>query len=60
MRDFKAFGASIRGTHHARVRLPNQDAFLIRKNQKGLLLVLCDGLGSKKDSQTGAKNCARA
>ncbi|MFA4744483.1 protein phosphatase 2C domain-containing protein [Helicobacter pylori] len=55
MRDFKAFGASIRGTYHAYARLPNQDAFLIRKNQKGLLLVLCDGLGSKKDSQTGAK-----
>ncbi|MGL2832967.1 protein phosphatase 2C domain-containing protein [Helicobacter pylori] len=60
MRDFKAFGASIMGVYHAYARLPNQDAFLIRKNQKGLLLVLCDGLGSKKDSQTGAKNCARA
>ncbi len=55
MRVFKAFGASIRGTYHAYARLPNQDAFLIRKNQKGLLLVLCDGLGSKKDSQIGAK-----
>ncbi len=55
MRDFKAFGASIRGVYHAYARLPNQDAFLIRKNQKGLLLVLCDGLGSKKDSQIGAK-----
>ncbi|WRF64499.1 protein phosphatase 2C domain-containing protein [Helicobacter pylori] len=47
MRDFKAFGASVRGVYHAYARLPNQDAFLIRKNQKGLLLVLCDGLGSK-------------
>ncbi len=55
MRVFKAFGTSIRGTYHAYARLPNQDAFLIRKNQKGLLLVLCDGLGSKKDSQIGAK-----
>lgn len=55
MRDFKAFGASIRGVYHAYAKLPNQDAFLIRKNQKGLLLVLCDGLGSKKDSQVGAK-----
>lgn len=55
MRVFKAFGASIRGTYHVHARLPNQDAFLIRKNQKGLLLVLCDGLGSKKDSQIGAK-----
>ncbi len=55
MRDFKAFGASVRGVYHAYARLPNQDAFLIRENQKGLLLVLCDGLGSKKDSQIGAK-----
>ncbi|MFP6130693.1 protein phosphatase 2C domain-containing protein [Helicobacter pylori] len=47
MRDFKAFGASVRGVYHAYARLPNQ--------QKGLLLVLCDGLGSKKDSQIGAK-----
>ncbi|GAA7614978.1 hypothetical protein HpMMM21_21660 [Helicobacter pylori] len=55
MRDFKAFGASIRGTYHAYARLPNQDAFLIRKNQKGLLLVLCDGLGSKKIHKLGLK-----
>ncbi len=55
MIDFKAFGTSIKGTYHAYAKLPNQDAFLIRKNQKGLLLVLCDGLGSKKDSQVGAK-----
>ncbi len=60
MIDFKAFGTSIKGTCHAYAKLPNQDAFLIRENQKGLLLVLCDGLGSKKDSQIGAKNCARA
>nr|WP_120866030.1 protein phosphatase 2C domain-containing protein [Helicobacter pylori] len=53
MRDFKAFGASIRGTYHAYARLPNQDAFLIRKNQKGLLLVLCDGLGSKRFTNWG-------
>ncbi len=59
MRDFKAFGASVRGTYHVHARLPNQDAFLIRKNQKGLLLVLCDGLGSKKDSQIGAKKIVR-
>lgn len=32
MRDFKAFGASVRGVYHAYARLPNQDAFLIRKN----------------------------
>ncbi len=29
MRDFKAFGASIRETYHAYARLPNQDAFLM-------------------------------
>ncbi|MGN8372412.1 protein phosphatase 2C domain-containing protein [Helicobacter pylori] len=48
-------GLLLGGVYHAYARLPNQDAFLIRKNQKGLLLVLCDGLGSKKDSQIGAK-----
>ncbi|WP_104748155.1 protein phosphatase 2C domain-containing protein [Helicobacter cetorum] len=55
MIDFKAFGTSIKGIYHVYANLPNQDAFLIRKNQKGLLLVLCDGLGSKKDSLVGAK-----
>ncbi len=59
MRDFKAFGASVRGVYHAYARLPNQDAFLIRENQKGLLLVLRDGLGSKKIHKLGLKDCAR-
>ncbi len=55
MRDFKAFGASIRGVYHAYARLPNQDAFLIRKNQKGVIACFVRWLGSKKDSQIEAK-----
>lgn len=56
----KSFGISIKGSSHKKKGLPNQDAFLIKKLEKGLVAVVADGLGSKKHSNVGSKKACEA
>lgn len=53
-------GASVRGPEHRREGLPNQDAWLGRSSRKLALAVVCDGLGSRPRSATGARAACRA
>jgi serine/threonine protein phosphatase PrpC len=56
-----SYGASVRGPLHHSEGLPNQDAWLRASGRFGSLIVVCDGLGSKPHSRTGAKAaCAAA
>ncbi|MFH5882352.1 PP2C family serine/threonine-protein phosphatase [Liberiplasma polymorphum] len=55
-----AYGASIKGEFHKKNKLPNQDAYLIHKHKQYTLVVVCDGLGSKKHSKRGSKKLSKA
>ena len=56
-----SFGASVRGPLHQHEGMPNQDAWLRANGRFGNLIVVCDGLGSKPHSSSGAKAaCAAA
>lgn len=47
-------GATIRGKSHKLSGLPNQDAFLIKKTNYGIVLAVADGVGSQAYSQFGS------
>lgn len=49
--EFKAFGVSIKGKN----KILNQDYFLTRRYKNTLILICCDGLGSKRFSNLGSK-----
>lgn len=54
-------GVSVRGPVHAREGRPNQDAWLGRAFRNGATISVCDGLGSRRDSDFGArKGCLAA
>jgi len=57
---WEAMAVSVRGPEHVRERKPNQDACLVRRNLKTVLAVVCDGLGSRPHSGTGARAACRA
>lgn len=57
---WRGFGYSGLGTEHARLELPNQDAYDLRHYAVGDLAVVCDGLGSKTQSHLGSKQACRA
>lgn len=52
--------ASVRGSLHMEQRLPNQDAYLVRRYAFGTLLVVSDGMGSQKHADVGARAVCRA
>ena len=52
--------ASVRGMLHDIDNLPNQDAYSVKKYKFGTILVVSDGLGSKKHSDYGSKAVGRA
>jgi serine/threonine protein phosphatase PrpC len=54
------FGVSVRGPRHAYLKEPNQDAWSGRSGQNYSLIVVCDGLGSRSNSDIGAKAACRA
>lgn len=56
----QVWGVSVRGTAHTACDMPNQDAFLIRKTQNGVVVVVADGLGSKPYADVGAQQACRA
>ena len=51
----RLMAASVRGTRHQFYGEPNQDAFAIGKNDKYVVIVVCDGVGSKAHSAYGSK-----
>lgn len=55
-----AWGCSVRGPLHVRLRIPNQDAWLARKYVWGRVLAVADGLGSKPHSDVGSRAVCRA
>ena len=57
---WEAMAVSVRGPEHVREGKPNQDACLVRRNLKTVLAVVCDGLGSRPHSGTGARAACRA
>ncbi len=60
MHKWKSFGASLIGPMHIKNNIPNQDSFLIKKKFWGNILVVSDGLGSKKHSDVGSKAICNA
>jgi serine/threonine protein phosphatase PrpC len=52
---WKLLSASVRGPGHIRNNLPNQDSAFVGFIGKYLLVMVCDGLGSHKHSEFGAK-----
>lgn len=53
---FSGFGISVKGKNKAL----NQDYFLLHHFKDTLLIIVCDGLGSKKFSHIGAKYLAKS
>lgn len=54
------WGCSVRGPSHVREKLPNQDAWLVRRYSWGAVVVVADGLGSCRYSQAGSRAACRA
>jgi hypothetical protein len=52
--------SSVRGSLHERNHAPNQDSYSVKKYKFGTVLVVSDGLGSKRHSDVGAKSVAKA
>lgn len=51
----RLLAGSVRGDRHQFYGEPNQDAFAIGKNEKFLIVVVCDGVGNAKYSAYGSK-----
>ncbi len=58
--EWVATGATLRGPAHRRARLPNQDAWLGKPWQRGGLLAVADGLGSRPLAHIGSQAACRA
>lgn len=54
------YGFSARGPAHIRHNLPNQDSFFAKNFGSFSLLVISDGMGSKKYADVGSKAACRA
>lgn len=52
--------ASVKGILHKEANIPNQDAYSVKKYKFGIILVVSDGLGSKKHSDIGSKAVSKA
>ena len=55
MREWRYFGASVRGPAHAQDGQQNQDAWLGRANRNVTLVAVCDGMGSRAHADFGAR-----
>ena len=61
MMKFEEIGyASVKGMLHEDGNIPNQDAYSVKRYKFGTILVVSDGLGSKKKSAVGARAVAKA
>lgn len=54
------YGISVIGPAHVRAKLPNQDAYLTKNFGSYALMVVSDGMGSKKHADIGAKATCKA
>lgn len=52
--------SSVMGAMHERYKLPNQDAYLVKRMKCGTLLVVSDGMGSHPHSEIGAQAVCRS
>jgi serine/threonine protein phosphatase PrpC len=52
---WNGWGVTQIGPAHLRNGMPNQDSYLVKNFQWGIIGVVCDGLGSKKYSHIGSK-----
>lgn len=52
--------SSVKGSIHSRDNTPNQDFYSVNRYKFGTVLVVSDGLGSKKHSDVGSKSVAKA
>ena len=52
--------ASVKGVLHENENIPNQDAYSVKRYKFGTILVVSDGLGSKKYSDVGSKAVGKA
>lgn len=57
---WQSWGISVIGPSHKRIGQPNQDAWIARRYKWGSIIVVSDGLGSKKHSDTGSKAACQA
>lgn len=53
-------GATEIGPRHVHEKLPNQDAFLCRQYEYGVVIAVADGVGSEQYSQEGSKAAVNA
>ena len=53
-------GASSIGRSHLIDRTPNQDHFTVKRNRYGIVMSVCDGVGSNRYSQFGSKAACKA
>jgi serine/threonine protein phosphatase PrpC len=51
----RLMAASVRGTRHQFYGEPNEDAFAIGKNDKFIVVAVCDGVGTAEHSAYGSK-----
>ncbi len=54
------FGASVVGPHHRAEGKPNEDSWLGAHGAFGTLVVVSDGMGSRREARRGAKMACRA
>lgn len=52
--------ASVKGMLHESANIPNQDAYSVKRYKFGTVLVVSDGLGSKKYADLGSKAVGKA
>jgi serine/threonine protein phosphatase PrpC len=57
---YQWFGISTRGPKHIYLKEPNQDAWSGRTARSYSLIVVCDGLGSRRESKKGARAACKA
>ncbi|QAV23781.1 PP2C family serine/threonine-protein phosphatase [Proteus hauseri] len=59
MNDWLIYGASVIGAAHQEHQIPCQDAYFVRRKGEYLIAAVCDGAGSSRYSEQGAKLAAR-
>ncbi len=57
---YTKFGSSVIGPLHIKNELPNQDSFITKNYSWGNIVVVADGLGSKKYSDIGSNKICKA
>lgn len=56
----KVCGASSIGNAHIKENIPNQDFFKIKQTEYGIVMSVCDGVGSNRYSHYGSKAASKA